>query len=145
MVKIFVFVGLFSILYNLIRNIRNDTLTEKSIIGLTLGTIALTVIFYFVITRNRIDYDDIKQILYVVDTKKQIEIEIPVENIDEILYSAIGGRGIGSYIIVYKDFHNQKQKVRLFPIPFDNSIETIKTDTRLKNPNLVTRCKLPLF
>jgi hypothetical protein len=99
----------------------------------------LTGLLVFVYTRKRIDYDDIKQILYVVDTKRQTEIEIPVEKIDKILYSAIGGRGNKSYVIVYRDFHNHRQKVRLFPIPFDNSIDTIITDTKLQNPNLVTR------
>lgn len=139
MVKIVVFVGLFSIIINLIRDIRNDTFTQKSVTGLTLGALALAGIFYFVSTRKRIDYDDIKQTLYIVDPKRQTEIEIPVDKIDKILYSAIGGRGQNSYIIVYRDSHNQKQKVRLFPIPFNNSIDTIITDTKLKNSGLVTR------
>ena len=138
-IKIIVFVGLYSIVFNLVRDLRSDTINQKSIAILTLVTIALTSILYFVSTRKRIDYDDIKQTLYVVDTKKQTEVEIPVENIDKILYSAVGGRGTGSYVIIYRDFHNQQQKVRLFPIPFDNSIDTIKTDAQLKNPDLVTR------
>jgi len=123
-----------------IRDIRNETITEKSIAVLTLGTLVLTGILYFVGTRKRIDYDDIKQILYVVDIKKQTEIEISVEKIDEILYSDIGfGSGNYSYVIYYRDVYNQKQKVRLFPIPFDNSIDTIIIDTKLRNPDLVTR------
>lgn len=139
LVKVFLFIGLFSIVFNLVREVRGGTINEKSIIVLTLGTIVLIAIFYFVNTRKRIDYDDIKQTLYVVDTKSQTEIEVPVENIDKILYSSFGGRGIGSYVIVYRDFHNQQKKARLFPIPFDNTIETIKTDAKLKNPDLVTR------
>lgn len=137
--KIGLFVGLFSIIFNLIRDFRNDTFTSKSITGLTLGGIALTAIYYFVSTRKRIDYDDIKQTLYIVDTKKQTETEILVEQIDKVFYSAIGGRGQNSYIIVYYNFHNQKHKLRLFPIPFDNSIDTIITDAKFKNPDLVTR------
>lgn len=140
MVKIFVFVGLFSIVFNTVKNTRNNSFNQESIIGLTFGTIALTGLLYFVSTRKRIDYDDIKQTLYVVDTKNQTEIEIPVEKIDKILFSSIGfGRGNYSYVIIYKDLQNQKQKVRLFPIFFDNSIDTIKMDAKLKNPNLVTR------
>ena len=139
-VKIFVIVGILSIVFNLIRDIRNETFTEKSIAILILGTIALTGILYFVSTRKRIDYDDIKQILYVVDVKKRTEIEISVDKIDKILYSSIGlGSGNYSYIIMYRDFHNQELKVRLFPIPFDNSIDTIIIDTKLRNPDLVTR------
>ena len=137
--KVFVCVGLFSIVFNLIREIRNDTLSQKSVTGLVLGTVGLTGLLFFVSTRKRIDYDDIKQALYVVDTKRQTEIEIPIEKIDKILYSSIGGLGNRSYVIIYRDFHNQSQKVRLFPIPFDNSIDTIITDTKLKNPDLVTR------
>ncbi len=139
-IKIVLLFGLFSIAYNLIKDIRNDTCTQNSIAGLTLGTIAVTGLLYFVSTRKRIDYDDIKQTLYVVDTKRHTEIEIPVEKIDKILFSSIGiGKGYYSYVIIYKDFHNQKQKVRLYTIPFDNSIDTIKMDAKLKNPNLVTR------
>lgn len=137
--KIFISVGLFSIVFNLIRDFHNGTVTQKSIIGLTLGTLALTGVFYFFTTRKRIDYDDIEQILYIVDPKTLIEIAVPVERIDKILYSNIGGRGNRSYVIIYTDFYNQKQKTRLFPIPFDNSINTIIADTKLKNPNLVTR------
>jgi hypothetical protein len=93
-----------------------------------------------VITRKRIDYDDIKEILYLVDLKRQTETEIPVEHIDKILYSTIGtAQPFGSYVIIYRDYQNQKQKFRLFPIPFDNSIDIIKTDAKAKNPNLITR------
>ena len=137
--KIGILVGLFSIIFNLVRDFRNDTFISKSIAGLTLGGIAMTGIFYFVSTMKRIDYDDIKQTLYIVNTKAQTEIEVPVEKIDKIYLSAFGGRGNSSYVIVYRDFHNQQQKVRLFPIPFDNSIKTIKIDTELKNPNVVIR------
>ena len=138
-VKIAVFIGLFSIIFNLQRDFRHDTFTYESVTGLTLSTLALAGIFYFIMTRKRIEYDDINQILYVVDTKSQLESEIPVEKIDKILYSAIGGRGQNSYIIVYRDFHNQKQKIRLFTIPFDNSIDTIISDTQLKNRTLIIR------
>ena len=137
--KIGLLIGLLSIIINLVREVRSDTSNLKAIIGLTLGTIALTGIFYFINTRRRIDYDDIKQTLYIVDTKTQTEIEVPVEKIDKIYLSAFGGRGNSSYVIVYRDFHNQQQKVRLFPILFDNSIKTIKLDTELKNPNVIIR------
>lgn len=137
-VKIFVFVVLFSIVFNVIRDLRNDNLNQKSIFGYSVGSVALLGIIYFVSTRKRIDYDDIKQCLYIVDTKNETETEIPVEQIDRIQLSAIG-RGKSSYIITYRDFHNQSQKLRLFTIPFDNSIDTIMTDAKLKNPNVVTR------
>lgn len=140
MVKIFLVFGLFAIAFDVIRNIVNDSISPNSFIGLTLGKLALAGIFYFIRTRKKIDYDDIKQILYVVDKRRLTEFEIPVENIDKILYSAMGfGQGNYSYIIVYRDFHNQIQKIRISPIPFDKSINTIITDTKLKNPKLVTR------
>ena len=137
--KVFVFVGFISIVLNLVRDFRNDTFNTKSITGLTLSTIALVGIYYYVSTRKQIEYDNIKQTLYIVDTKTQTEIEVPVENIDKIYLSAFGGRGNSSYVIVYRDFHSKQQKVRLFPILFDNSIKTIKTDAELKNPNVVIR------
>lgn len=139
LLKVGLLIGLLSIIINLVREVRSDTFNQKAIIGLTLGTIALTGIFYFISTRKRIDYDDIKLTLYIVDTKTETEIEVPVEKIDKIYLSAFGGRGNSSYVIVYRDFHNQQQKVRLFPILFDNSIKTIKTDTELKNPNVIIR------
>ena len=139
LLKVGLLIGLLSSIINLVREVRSDTFNQKAIIGLTLGTIALTGIFYFISTRKRIDYDDIKLTLYIVDTKTQTEIEVPVEKIDKIYLSAFGGRGNSSYVIVYRDFHNQQQKVRLFPILFDNSIKTIKTDTELKNPNVIIR------
>lgn len=139
LVKVFVFIGLFSVVFNLIRGIRSDTFTQTSITELTLAAVALIGLFYYVATRKRIDYDDRKQILYLIDKKMQTEVEIPVEHIDKILYSAIGAQPFGSYVIIYRDFQNQKQKLRLFPILFDNSINTIKKDAKAKNPNLVTR------
>jgi hypothetical protein len=138
LIKIFVIVGFLSIAFNLVREFRNDTLDQKSITGLVLGTVAMAGIFYFVSTRKRIDYDDIKQAVYIVDTKQNNEIEIPVEKIDKILYSSIGfGNGTYSYLIVYKDSLNQQQKVRLFTTASDHSIQTIIADAKLKNPNLV--------
>ena len=139
LLKVGLLIVLLSIIINFVREIRSDTFNQKAIIGLTLGTIALTGIFYFISTRKRIDYDDNKQTLCIVDTKTQTEIEVPVENIDEIYLSAFGGRGNSFYVIVYRDFHHQQQKVRLFPIFFDDSIKTIKVDTELKNQNVVIR------
>ena len=105
-----------------------------------MSVIAFLFILRYLNSRNRIDYDDIKQVLYVVNEKENTEVEIPVDRIDKILYSAIGfSQGYRSYIIIYRDLTNQKNKIRLFPIYFDKSIETIKIDAKLKNPNLVTR------
>ena len=122
LLKVGLLIVLLSIIINFVREIQSDTFNQKAIIGLTLVTIALTGIFYFISTRKRIDYDDNKQTLYIVDTKTQTEIEVPVENIDEIYLSAFGGRGNSFYVIVYRDFHHQQQKVRLFPIFFDDSM-----------------------
>jgi hypothetical protein len=139
LIKIFVLIGFLSIAFNLVREFRNDTINQKSIMVLALGTFAMAGIFYFVSTRKRIDYDDIKQAVFIIDTKQHTEIEIPVEKIDKILYSGIGfGNGTYSYLIVYRDSLNQQQKVRLFTNSSDHSIKTIITDAKLKNPNLIT-------
>jgi len=139
-VKVFVYFGLFAIIFNLIKDINNDTFSPKLLVVLGFGILLLIGVHYFVRTRKIIEYDDIKHILYVYDPKGKVKTEISVERIDKILYSAVGlGRGSHSYVIIYRDFLNQKQKVRLFPIPFNNDIETIITDTKLKNPDLVTK------
>ncbi len=87
-----------------------------------------------------IEYDDIQHILYVLDSKGTLIFEVPVEKIDKILFSSMGFDKLGSYyLIVFRDFHDQKQRVRFFTIPLRKDINTIIIDTKLKNPNLVTR------
>lgn len=126
-------------LIQVIMKIGESSLTPELFIELIFVIGIFASLLYYVFTRKRIDYDDILHILYVVYMKKETEEEIPVEKIDKILYSFIGSKMSGSYIIVYRDFQNQKKKIRLHPIPFEKHIGTIKTDARLKNPNLVTR------
>jgi hypothetical protein len=138
-IKFVICVFFLSIVINIVRNITNNAITLNVILGLTVETVIILALLYFIQTRKQIDYDDIKQVLYLVDVRKQVEIEVPVERIDKILYSEIGIRGKGSYIIVYRDFHNQTKKIRLFPILFDNSIDTIENDTKLKNPEVTTK------
>lgn len=78
LLKIGIFIGLFSIVFNLVRDFSNDNFTSKSVIGLSLGGVGLLGALYYFSTRNRVDYDEIKQILYIVDSKSQTEIAIPV-------------------------------------------------------------------
>ena len=138
MVRVGIFICLFAIIVNIIREFE-DNLISITIIPFLFAGVMLTAIYYYISNLKRIDYDDIRQTLYIVDTKSQSEIEVPVENIDKILYSSFGGRANPSYVIFYRDFHNQQQKVRLFPILFDNSIATIKTDTEFKNPHVIIK------
>jgi len=138
-IKICIAILLFSIVFFLVKEVRNKTFNYNSIAGLAIAGLSLTGIFYYISTRKRIDYDDIKQKLYIVDEKKQTEIEVPVENIDKIYISAFGRGGDTSYVIVYRDDNNQKNKVRLYPMFLDNSIKTIKADTKHKNPNVIIR------
>jgi len=138
LLKVFLPIGLFFIAFNLVREWRNNSLSTNEAMPLVFAVLMLVAVFYFVKTRKIIEYDDIKQVLYVADPNGQPETEIPVENISNILCSTLnlGGR---SYIIIYKDSQYQTQKVRLFPIPFSNDINTIITDTKLKNPGVVIR------
>jgi hypothetical protein len=96
-------------------------------------------------SRNIIEYDDIQQILYVVDYKGKLQIEIPIENIDKILYSNLGlnfeTNFTHSYIIVYSDQNGEKKKILLFPISFQNDVKALIIDTKIKNPNLITSNK----
>jgi len=137
--KIIIAAFLLITLLHLVNGILNHSVTGTNIASQGLIIIILTLVFYYVSTRKRIDYDEVKQIMYIVDTKNQTETAIPVEKIDKILFSALGGNTSNSYVIVYRDFQNVKQKVRLFTIMFNHSIDTIKTDAALKNPHLVIR------
>ncbi len=110
----------------------------------TFGFIGAIIIFnallYYLTTRKTIEYDDIKQILYVLDSTGTLEFEVPVEKIDKILFSSAGFDRLGySYVIIFRDFHDQKRKIRFFTIPFRKDIDTIIVDTKLKNQNLITR------
>jgi len=138
--KIIVCLALLLIIANLINDTLNGSITGKSSLPLAFGILVLGGILYYVCTRDILEYDDVKKVVYVLNNRRQNEKEIPVEKIEKILYSAVGfGRGSHSYIIVYTDLDNQKHKTRLFPIPFKNDINTIITDTKLKNPALVAR------
>lgn len=136
--KIGLLIGLFAIVFNIVRELKDNSLS-LNILPFLFAGIVLTVIYFYINNLKQIEYDDIKQTVYIVDNKAQTEIEVPVNKIDKIYLSAFGGRGNSSYVIVFRDFHNHQQKVRLFPILFDNSIQTIKTDAKLKNPNVVIR------
>lgn len=137
--KIGILILLFSVVFFLVKEARNETINYISMAGLAIAGLSLAGIFYYISTRKRIDYDDIKQKLYIVDEKMQTEIEVPVENIDKIFISAFGPGGDTSYVIVYRDFINQQNKIRLYPIFLDNSIKTIKEDTKNKNPDVIIR------
>jgi len=137
--KIAIGIGLFALIYSWGSDIYNQTFTQKTAAHV-LGTLMLTGLFYFLTKTKTIKYDDIKCRLYVFNSKGQFEVEIPVEKIDKILFSAVGlGRGFYSYVLVYRDFQNQGKKVRLFPIPLKNDVDIIIADTKLRNPNLITR------
>lgn len=137
--KIIIALGLCLLIYSWSSDFYNQVLSQKTAVHF-LGTLLLLGIFIFLSTAKRIEYDNVECKLYVFHFRGQLVDEIPVEKIDKILYSAIGlGRGLYSYVFVYKDIHGQRKKARLFPIPFSNYIDTIITDTKLRNPNVVTR------
>ena len=137
--KVIIVVLFLFLVFNLVSDIRKDAVSPKSVFGRSFILLALAGIFNFLRTRKRVDYDDVKQMIYLVDTKAQTEIEIPVEKVDKIYVSAFSAQGHSSYIIVYRDIHNQQHNLRLFPILFDDSINTIKAEARYKNPDVVIR------
>ncbi len=119
----------------------NSTNVKAEIWFGLIGAISLfSFMLYYLKTRRIIEYDDIKHILYVLDSKGTLMYEVPVEKIDKILFSSMGFDKLGSqYLIVFRDFHDQKRTVRFFTIPLRKDINTIIIDTKIKNPNLVTR------
>ena len=50
LLKVGLLIVLLSIIINFVREIRSDTFNQKALIGLTLGAITLTGIFYFIST-----------------------------------------------------------------------------------------------
>ena len=125
--------------YHLVKDIFNHAFTQSSAAQIV-GIGMIVVVLYLLRKVKTIEYDDIKCILYVYDPRVDSEIEIPVEKIDKILYSSLGfGNGSRSYLIIYRDNLNQRKKVRLFPTLLSNHIDTIISDTKLRNPGLVTR------
>ncbi len=137
--KLAIAFALFILIYNLGSDIYNQAFTQETAANL-LGTLVLFILFFFLMKVKTIYYDNKKFRLYIFSYKGQFEDETPVEKIDKILFSAVGlGRGFYSYILVYRDVHEQVKKVRLFPIVFSNDIDTIIQDTKLRNPNVVTR------
>jgi hypothetical protein len=127
-------------LANLINDILNRSITIRSGIILTTASIAITTSIFYFSTRNTIEYDDTNKVLYVVNSRNQPESQIPLKNIDKILFSIIGlGRGSYSYIIIYNDHKHSKQSIRLFPTPLSKDIDKIINDTKVENPNVIIR------
>lgn len=89
MVKIVIYIGFASILFNVIKNINHNTITREDTLGLIFGSLLSGAILYYLNTRKIIEYDDVKLILYAIDSKRQLETEIPVERIDKILLSGL--------------------------------------------------------
>lgn len=108
--------------------------------GLLLAMLLAILLIRFLVTRPKIDYDFAEHILYIAAQKGQLEQEVPVKQIDKILFSIFGfGRGSQSYVIKYRDQSGSEQKIRLFTRMFDNSVTTLIKDTKAENHNLVTR------
>ncbi|HLX91002.1 MAG TPA: hypothetical protein VKR32_04935 [Puia sp.] len=138
LVYVFILGVLFLVFISFADAVRFHRVTSGTISGLVLSLILGAVFWYFVMTMNVIEYDDVKCVLYVMDWKRKTEIQIPVEKIDKILMSLLGARN-GSYVIVYRGEENQEKKIRLFPVPLSGDINTIITDTKLRNPNVIIR------
>ena len=135
---IFILVVVFLTILSFTDAVRFHRVSAGSISGLVFALIFGFVLWYFFMTMKIIEYDNVKCILYVLDWRRKTETQIHVEKIDKILMSVVGASN-GSYVIVYRDEENREKKVRLFPIPLSGDIQIIKTDTKLRNPNVVIR------
>jgi len=134
---VFILIGL---VFNLTIRIINNTLTAPILVAATIAIIIFSLLLFYLNTRKVVEYDDVKQVLYILSSKDILEFEVPVEKINEIVLSTIGFDRLGySYVIIFNDFQNQKQKIRFFTIPFHRDIDTLIADTKYKNPNLIAR------
>ena len=138
--KIVTYFALLILGYNLIAKFNSQEITTLIFFGFISALIILFCILYYLHTRKIVEYDDIEHVLYVLNPKKTLVYEIPVAQIEKILYSSFGFDRLGhSYIIIFRDFHNQRRKIQIHTIPFRNDIKTIIIDTKQENPNLITR------
>src|SRR6187402_2349172 len=80
MVKVVLYIVLFVIIYNCCSDIYSKEFSEKSIAQI-FGTLMIVGLMFLLSRTKTIEYDDNKCILYVLNTERQNEIEIPVEKI----------------------------------------------------------------
>jgi hypothetical protein len=140
-VKVFVWIGISSMLIWLGVLITRHSLVQGEVIPMVMGMAVCAGLLYFVATRKRIDYDDIRQELYIVDEKMGTEEVVRVAEIHKISLSGFGFDGPTgrSWNIAYTDGQGEWRKFRLYPIPLSNDIETLIIDAKLANPELVVR------
>ena len=110
----------------------------------TIGILAvLAGLWYYASTRKQIEFDATKNLLFIIDPKTKIGTEIPLAKIDKIVFSAIGLSLVNfsnySYVIVYRDIHHLKKKVRLFPKSLSTDVDSLIKAIRKQNPSLETR------
>jgi hypothetical protein len=132
--KVFFFLwGLFFFI-----NVITEPINLKS--SITLLTVILLVIsiIYYCQTRPIIEYDFTNKVLYIID-KKLGENEVPVTNIQKILFSALGLSNSYSYKIVFTDKDSNTRKVRLFPIFMHTDITKLIADVKSINPKVEIR------
>jgi len=99
--------------------------------------ILLSIVLYYLFTRPDIYYDTNK--LYIIKGT-QLNIEIPLEDIQAIKFSAIGfGHAGYSYRIKYLDNEHAIKSIRIFPNILSNSFSKFIKCSRDKNPNVKVR------
>ncbi len=137
-VKIAICIAFLGMALNLASNIYNNTYTQNNAAGFIFGCLFFSGLLYYLKTRKIIEYDDVKHILYVLDSKRQFYTEIPVERIDKISLSGISNL-YKSYTINYRDSLDQAQTICLYPVLFRKDIDTLIADAKYKNPDMVVR------
>lgn len=96
--------------------------------------ILLSLLLYGLFTRPDIYYDPVQ--FYIIKGKK-LNIEIPLENIQAIKFSAIGLGNAGySYKIKYLDNKRAIQTIRVFPEILSNSFSKFIACAKEKNPEV---------
>jgi hypothetical protein len=118
-------------------------ITQESFnLSYAITTIAIVVMWIFLIyycrSRPIIEYDFSSKILFIID-KKSGKTEVPVANIQKILFSAFGLSKSNSYQIIFIDNNLISRKVRLFPIFLHTDVEKLIRDTEAENSNVKIR------
>lgn len=138
--KIFIYVAILFLVINLITVFPTSFI---KVAGFSTAFIFFGALLYYCHTRPIIYYDQLEEKLSIKKYKTIEEIEVPIENINKILFSAFGlnlsNLSDYSYVIVYTDNAFNTKKIRLFPITFSNDISQLIKNTKAKNPNVMVR------
>ncbi len=137
LIKVLLVIGILSTSVSFWRS-HNITFSSETVLPLIILVILIVVFgLIHLKTQTRVEYNDVLQCLYIVNLTSHNEERIPIENIKKIHAVKNPGNLIAYYKIDYISVYGENQKLVLWTIPYDDSIETIVRDAKHRNPELI--------